>query len=219
MNKTFRYGNRRAGVAKTNIGERLDRRNSEQETFSGLVQGIKASDLEERTARSLSKMELGFEFRFRISSALQGKQKLSRQFLNDTGEVEIDFIVSANGGTTPIFIDGQIGHFFTDYQADKDAVKTNVTNEFGESMGWRPSVRVPFWKLTDQDLADKTFREMFSGEYVVTTEGTITTNAGAVVNTNSGSGYAWMPSGNTVEPITNTRILRQNKYLASIGAL
>jgi hypothetical protein len=239
----YRTGGRRAGRASA---ASLDRRNLDKEVLTGQIGGVKASDLEERFWRSLNKVELPSDFRFRISSALTGKQQLTRRFLNETGEVEIDFLVHKNGITTPVFIDGQIGHFFTDYQADKDALKTNAANEFGASIGWRPSVRVPFWKLTDQTTTDRTVRELFSGEFFATRESVITVDGGQI--TNDGSGYNWKTPGNVqaeagyvytapVQPkpasphavdITlktpvieedNTRILRHKKYLTSIGAL
>lgn len=214
--KPYQY--RGAGrVQRDRVGARLDRRNPNKEVLTGEINGIKASDLEERYARALHKMEMPFEFRFRITSPLLGKQRLTQQFLNEAGEVEIDFLVEKYGVITPVFIDGNIGHFYTDYQADKDAIKTNVTNEFGQGMGWRPAVRVPFWKLQDQDMTDRTVREMFSGEFVSTTDGVVTVNGGAI--TNDGSGYIWKTPGRVIEEVTNTRIMRKEKYEEARGFL
>lgn len=210
--KPYSYKSDRIHIVRDKVGARLDRRKQDAEILTGTVNGLKASDLEERYARSLRKMELPFEFRFRITSPLLGRQRLTQQFLNEAGEVEIDFLVERFGVITPVFIDGNIGHFFTDYQADKDAIKTNVTNEFGQSMDWRPAVRIPFWKLNDQDMTDRTVREMFSGEYVATTEGVVTVNGGAI--TNVGGGYIWNTPGRVIEITQNTRIMRQEKYAA-----
>jgi hypothetical protein len=132
---------------------------------------------------------------------------------------------------TPIFIDGEIGHFFTAYQADKDSVKTNVTNDFGRAAGWMPALRVPFWMMNDQDQTDRTVRDSFSGQWVSTTEGVITVEGGKI--TNEGSGYLFSPSGVVtqeptrtwktpeviVEETTNTRIMRMMKYEEAGGFL
>lgn len=206
----YQYPIRGQRIVRDKLGARLDRRVSD-EGFIGVVQGLKASDLEERFSRSLAKLEYPFEFRYRISSPLTGTQRLTRQFLNETGEVEIDFLVYTSG-IIPVFIDGEIGHFFTPYQADKDADKTNVTNDFGARAGWFPAVRIPYWRLQDQEMSDRTVRETFGNEWYITTTNTFTVDAGHI--TNSGSGYEWTAPGNVT--FTNTRLLRQKKYLEKI---
>lgn len=190
--KLYKYKNTPSGRS-ISLGARLDRRNKDAEAFSGAVNGVKASDLEERYARALRKYEIDFDFRFRISSPLLGTQRITQQFLNMEGEVEVDFLVRRQGKTTPVFIDGNIGHFYTQYQADNDAIKTNATNDFGRVVGWYPAVRVPFWEMGTQEQTDRTVREMFSGSFVATRQSTITVNSGAI--TNDGSGYEWRTPG------------------------
>jgi hypothetical protein len=136
-------------------------RTGDQEVLSGEINGDKASDLEERSARSMSKMNIPIEFRVRITSEALGNQRLTKSRANIKGEIEIDFLAEYNGQVTPIFVDGEIAHFMTPHQADIDKQKADLANEFGERFGWRPAVRVPFWKLIDQDMADRTYREIF----------------------------------------------------------
>jgi hypothetical protein len=132
-----------------------------QEQLSGVVQNLKASDLEERSARSVEGLGISFQFRARITSQAMGRRRLTRQFANIQGEVEIDLLCNDGGITTPIFVDGQIAHFYTAWQADIDEEKADMVNEFGRQFGWREAVRVPFWKLQDQEMSDRTYREIF----------------------------------------------------------
>lgn len=213
----YEYKNRTRRVVRDSIGARLDRRESGAEILTGFVNGLKASDLEERYAKALHKYDRGFEFRYRISSALVGQQRLTQQFRNVEGEVEIDFIVFDGYKTIPVFIDGQIGHYFTPDQADQDAEKTNLTNAFGQTQGWQPSVRVPYWDLYDQDVTDRTVRRMLDASGIITEEYPIVNDGGTI--TNNGSGYIWKPPGTLVEEITNTQIMRKMKYEEANGFL
>jgi len=156
---TFNYNIRFPRPQPLRRGPSLQR-GGEQEQLTKMVQGLPASDIEERFSRSLAKLEIPFSFRMRISSYLQGAQKLSRNFTNMKGEIEIDHLVQSAKGVIPVFIDGQISHFFVPYQADADREKTELTDEFGAKLGWRPSVRIPYWKLLDQDMSDRTLREL-----------------------------------------------------------
>ena len=126
-----------------------------------MVQGMKASDLEERAARAIDKLEIGYEFRVRLTSEFLGARRLTREFNNMRGEIEMDFLLEKDTRVYPIFIDGQISHYWTEAQADADKVKTNAVNEFGRQFGWHEAVRIPFWKLDNQDMADRTIRELF----------------------------------------------------------
>ena len=133
-----------------------------KEVLTGMVDGMKASDLEERVARALDKLETPYEFRARITSEAFGQRRLTNQFANVRGEVEIDFLADRNGRVYPIFVDGQISHYLTAWQADADKVKTNVANEFGQRFGWSEAIRIPFWKLMNQDATDETIRDLIA---------------------------------------------------------
>lgn len=139
----------------------IQRGSGDHENFIGQIQGEKASDLEERFARGLNKLELGYQFRVRVTSQALGAQKLTRVFANMEGEAEIDFLVEARGQTIPVMIDGFVGHFMTPYQADHDRQKTIIVDSFGVNYGWRPTVRIPFTELVNQDYADRKVRDLF----------------------------------------------------------
>lgn len=158
--KPFQYRNRNVGPLEYDHPQSVSRTGT-QEVLSGIVQGMDASDIEERTARALDRIEASYDFRVRITSEALGPQRLTRQFANIKGETELDFLCEFQGRVFPIFVDGEISHYFTPAQAEADRIKTNVANEFGRRFGWKEAVRIPFWKLTTQDMADKTIRDIF----------------------------------------------------------
>lgn len=159
--KPYQYPLRPHAAPEYSYGQTVIR-TGEKEVLTGIVQGMKASDLEERVARALGRLEIPFQFRARISSAALGQRRLTTKFANIRGEIEVDMLCQRDGLVTPIFVDGQIAHYFTPYQAEVDKTKTDATNEFGARLGWKPSVRLPFWRLTSQDLADRTVRNIFT---------------------------------------------------------
>lgn len=156
--KPYKYRNPRIATPEYTNGQSVLRVGS-QEVLSGQVQGMKASDLEERVSRSLDKLEVPFEFRVRLTSPMLGAVRLTHNFANIKGEIEVDMLCDQGGEVTPIFVDGQISHFFTPYQANEDKEKADVVNEFGKMFGWNEAVRIPFWKLMDQDMTDRTVRD------------------------------------------------------------
>jgi hypothetical protein len=158
--KPYQYRNQNRAAPDYDYGQTVIRTGNE-EVLSGQIHGMKASDIEERAARALDKLAAPYDFRVRISSDVLGQRRLTREFANVRGEIELDFIVELNGRVVPIFVDGSISHFFTPAQAEADKIKTNAANEFGSRMGWHEAVRIPFWQLQDQDTADRTIRNIF----------------------------------------------------------
>ena len=139
-------------------------RTGSQEVLTKSVDGQPASDLEERFANSLKTYKAQYSFRMRIS-ALVGSQRLTSAHANMAGELEIDFLVGGNQ-TVPVQIQGEIGHFYTPYQALVDEEKQALINQFGLQYGWAPLVAVPFTELRDQTSADDVARRILNGTYV-----------------------------------------------------
>ena len=156
--KPYQYRNR--VIAAPEYTKENVIRTGDQEVLSGQIGGMKASDIEERTARALDKLEIPFEFRVRLSSDALGRRQLTHEFANIRGEIEIDMLCDRNGQITPIFVDGQIAHYMTPYQRETDQAKAAATNDFGRRFGWREAVRIPFWKLQNQDMANRTIRDL-----------------------------------------------------------
>lgn len=158
--KPYKYRVRSPGVPDYSGGASLNRV-GEKEVFTGVVQGKKASDLEERFARSLEKNGIGFEFRVRISSMIAGARRLTKVFANLPGEVEIDALVQ-HDRTIPVMIDGFIGHMMAPWQQERDQEKTAIVNDFGKQFGWQEVVRIPFTELETQTLSDWAARKLLS---------------------------------------------------------
>jgi hypothetical protein len=157
--KPYKYRSKPIAAPEYNTSENVQRIGN-QEVLSGQINGMKASDLEERVYRSLTKLEIPSEFRARVTSDALGQRRLTSEFANIRGEVEIDFLAERTGQTFPIFVDGEIGHFFTPYQAEQDKLKADIVNEFGSQFGWHEAIRIPFWKLIDQEMTDRTVRDL-----------------------------------------------------------
>jgi hypothetical protein len=160
--KPFKYKTRR--IARAEYPKDGSRRIGAAENFTGSVQGKKASDIEERFARSLNKLQVSFEFQARISSG--DNPRLSATKTNQAGELEVDHLIENGGQVIPVQIDGEIGHYFTQQQKLQDEVKTDMVNDFGVSMGWSPVVRVPYTELQTQEESDRVARRIVDGLYV-----------------------------------------------------
>jgi hypothetical protein len=130
---------------------------NEGETLSGYVQGKSASDIEERTAIALSKLQIPFTFQARINpmAGLTGTKS------NVLGEVEIDFLCEYLNKLWPINVQGEISHFFASWQADRDVKKKLKIDASLSPFGANELIQVPFTKLTTQDAADRFYREGF----------------------------------------------------------
>lgn len=128
------------------------------EALTHLVQNKKASDLEERSARAIDKLpDWGYSFRIRISPFTH---KLSHAFTNLKGELEIDFLARRGRTMIPILVDGEIGHYLADWQKVVDEQKTSEINLYMQAYGAMPAVRVEYWRLANQDMADAYYREL-----------------------------------------------------------
>lgn len=124
----------------------------EKEFFTKVVRGLKASDLEERFARSLDKMGKSYMFRYRIP-AFPGAP-----IANMTGEVEVDFLI-IEGLLTPIFIDGEFSHKGWT-QKEIDLEKTRKADEYFRQYNANPSIRISHIFLQSQAMSDIKAREL-----------------------------------------------------------
>jgi len=124
-------------------------RDTALEQFTGEIQGMPASDIEERFARALAKngRVRGYQFR---AAYVAGR--------NMPGEVEVDFVVDT-GAITPVFVDGEFAHK-SGAQREEDRVKTAILDDllYGAA---QPAVRISFEQLESQEEADRTVTELF----------------------------------------------------------
>lgn len=145
---TFRYSVRNKPRKPEPFGQIT--RDIPGENLSGYINGDKASDIEERFYRALSKDDRvqSVEFRMPVISAR-----------NLPGQLEIDFVVTVGPTIIPIQIDGEYAHKGESKKAD-DARKDALVNEFLRPYGAWPVKRIDGELLKDQDMADKIVREL-----------------------------------------------------------
>src|SRR3990167_9847541 len=128
------------------------------ETLTGVIQSLPASDIEERSARAIDKLpEWKYYFRLRIDP-ITGQ--LSQNFTNLAGEVEIDFFAIRGSEMRAILVDGEISHFMALWQRAQDEEKTEKINDYMRKIGQGESTRVPFWQLATQEDADRFYRNL-----------------------------------------------------------
>lgn len=148
MIKPFKYPKR------SKSRDRRTYRPTSQGTFdeglTGLVQGEKASDNEERLARALKKRGLSFIFQVPV----QTKYTLPDQ------EKQVDFVISYNGIQYPLEAYGERWHS-TVGDKNRDDVREAELNEEFSKYGWHPLTVVWSYETFNQELADKKIRELF----------------------------------------------------------
>jgi len=154
--KVFRY------KTNTEIKQRLAYKNrikatKEGEVLTGIVQEKKASDIEERFAKALSKEGISYTF-----------QKSYLAPRNTAGNYMLDFLVEGATKPLPVAIDGEFAHR-TAEQKGKDAYKDNIFNT-KNSYRFQKVIRVSFDGKLDgkyvlpglqtQDKADESAKEL-----------------------------------------------------------
>lgn len=128
----------------------VDRSSAEQ--FTGQINGLKASDIEERFDRALRKNPNIINYEFRAAT-VAGR--------NLPGEVEVDFMVDTGTLKQPVQIDGEFAHK-TQQQKESDAMKDAILNDFMQGYAF-PVVRIPYLELSTQDAANRVVKELFGG--------------------------------------------------------
>ena len=128
------------------------------EVLTGQVQGKPASDIEERSTRAIDKLpEWSYTFQVAINPITGYLSEEKTHLIN---EVEIDIFARRGDQYVAILVDGEIGHFYAAWQRDADAEKTDRINAFMHQIGQGDAVRVEFWRLADQQMANKYYREL-----------------------------------------------------------
>lgn len=128
--------------------ERLPERKAD-ELLTGLVQGLPASDLEERFARALDARKLRYRFQWNVATlySLPGEEKL------------VDFIVD-DGLYYPVEVDAEFTHKGAQQQ-QYDKMRDAMVDEALQQYGYMPIQRVPGEKLQDQFLSDAEVARLF----------------------------------------------------------
>ena len=129
------------------------------ENLTGFVDGKDASDLEERFARALVKLAIPSQFRARVNPLVPGD--ITKAHRNILGEVEIDFLANYMNRIYAILIDGEIAHFRSEWQKEVDAEKTFKINTALAPFHAKPVIRIPYWYLSNQLMANAQAEEIF----------------------------------------------------------
>ena len=137
----FKYPTR-----KSKLPDRLGRpmQVKDNEVLTGLVNGEKASDLEERVARALKKRKIGFQFQYPVRTSFTFPNKPN----------SVDFVASTLPRPTPIEVNGTIGHN-TASELSADDFREQVLNQVLEKQGFNRIVVLWQWQLGDQETADR----------------------------------------------------------------
>jgi hypothetical protein len=117
----------------------------EKEQLFGVVRDMKASDIEERFARSLDRMGVSYWFRLPVG-APRGMP----------GYNELDFLVQS-GGYYPIQIDGEYSHLGKEA---KDMIADARIMEELKQYSPMPITHVMYMKLSNQKASDMVAREI-----------------------------------------------------------
>lgn len=125
-------------------------RPKEDEGLTGYVQGFKASDIEERFARALSKNKRVDSYEFQLQY-YAGK--------NIPGEIRLDFMVHS-GFDYPVMIDGEYAHKSADAKAH-DQMQRERLDMILLGTGALPTQAVDGTLLQTQEEADAVVRRMF----------------------------------------------------------
>lgn len=118
--------------------------------LSGYVNGVRATNIEERFARALKKHGLRYRFQVRFATAVS---------LPDHERV-VDFVVY-HGLRYPVEVDGEYAHS-TNAREAADAIREELLNEVFRWRSMPPLRRVKWWQLETQAQADAAVGELFS---------------------------------------------------------
>lgn len=124
----------------------------ETEVLTKLVQGKKATDIEERLARALDRKGIAFQFQTNYIAGM-----------NLPGEIQLDFLVFQEGLYYPIQVQGEYAHQNATQKArdrDRDAILNKRLSGLAQPVARVPSDELRY-DLTTQDSADDFVLEYF----------------------------------------------------------
>ena len=117
------------------------------EGLTGWVNGIRASDLEERFSRELRKKRLGFAFQHNVRVENRGYKNT------------IDFVVDTGFSHQAVEVFGPFTH--GDALSEKDAARLAEINPALMQQGIEPVIVVWHWEISTPELARNKVDELF----------------------------------------------------------
>ncbi len=124
---------------------------ADAEPLAGIVQGQPATDIEERVARALYKLQVSFTFQVKVQvmGSIPGRGKV------------IDFLLGARI-PLPLEVDGPRWHG-TAGQKGEDQLREILLNAQFRRFGWYPLSRLSWTHLSTQEDADRAVRQLWVG--------------------------------------------------------
>ena len=122
---------------------------TEEEVFTGVVQGKDATDLEERVARAHEFNNIGYRFKVIVPTlfSFPGQSK------------ELDFLSYPGTLAQPLGVKGYIGHN-TQAQKLADVERELILNVTFRKLGWLDFKALEWTQLGSQDEANRAVREL-----------------------------------------------------------
>jgi hypothetical protein len=119
--------------------------------LTGLVQEKSATDIEERVARALYKLQVPFRFQVVVPvlGSLPGRGKV------------IDFLLGTRV-YQPLEVDGPLWHTHAAEKGEDDLRELLLNAEF-RKRGWLPLRRLGWLQLDSQDATDRSLRQLLAG--------------------------------------------------------
>lgn len=134
-----------------------------EENLTGLVNGMEASDIEERSARALGKYKVEMAFRTQFLATSPPYVIYGGAGRNQLGSVEADFFGQVNGMLLAVQVDGEFAHK-TAQQREHDRLQDTKLFKVLRELGGGQVVRIPHYYLEDQEQADQTWRLVIGGK-------------------------------------------------------
>ena len=132
------------------------------EILTGFIGSLKASDLEERSARALNGKNVSFGFRRQFIPGPSPIVISGSSGRNQLGAIEADITFYRDGTLTAVNIDGAFAHK-TAEQIEGDRKKDAQLAHILRQLGGGQIIRIPFYFLSTQEQADQTWAQLLSG--------------------------------------------------------
>lgn len=132
------------------------------EVLTGYIGYDKASDLEERSARSLDRLQVPYNFRIQFIPSDPPIVISSKMGRNQLGAIEADFTFERAAQIIAVQVDGEFAHK-TREQVEGDRLKDDKLTNILYQLGGGVVIRVPFFWLETQEQANNTWDQIFAG--------------------------------------------------------
>lgn len=132
------------------------------EGLTGFIGSMAASDIEERSYRSISRQKIGLSFRTQFLPLDPPRVIYGGGGRNQRGAIEADFFGAVSGLLLAAQVDGEFAHK-TAGQREADRKKDAKLNDILSQLGGGYVVRIPHYYIENQEQSDMTWRQVLAG--------------------------------------------------------